>query len=104
MSPAAQVFSTPVIGVVCFAVILANWFGGVRYFGGVPGGLVAIALGTLIAWASTALGLGYGDLSVGKLVASFANFGFSIPLPAFHYTFDGFRFLGIILVTAIPFG
>src|SRR5579862_7340305 len=43
MSPAAQVFSTPVIGVVCFAVILANWFGGVKYFGGVPGGLVAIS-------------------------------------------------------------
>ncbi len=63
MSPAAQVFSTPVIGVVCFAVILANWFGGVKYFGGVPGGLVAIAVGTLIAWVSTALGLGYGDLS-----------------------------------------
>src|SRR5208337_1675142 len=33
MSPAAQVFTTPVIGVVCFAVILANWFGGVKYFG-----------------------------------------------------------------------
>ena len=32
---------TPVIGLVCFAVILADWFGGVRYFGGVPGGLVA---------------------------------------------------------------
>ena len=28
MSPAAQVFSTPVIGVVCFALILADWFGG----------------------------------------------------------------------------
>jgi AGZA family xanthine/uracil permease-like MFS transporter len=61
----AGVFNTPVIGVVCFAVILANWFGGVRYFGGVPGGLVAIAPGTVIAWASTALGLGYGDLSLG---------------------------------------
>src|SRR6202162_619111 len=57
MSPAAQVFTTPIIGVVCFAVILANWFGGVKYFGGVPGGLVAIAVGTVIAWASTALGL-----------------------------------------------
>jgi AGZA family xanthine/uracil permease-like MFS transporter len=49
MSPAAQVFSTPVIGVACFAIILANWFGGVRYPGGVPGGLVAIAAGTVIA-------------------------------------------------------
>jgi AGZA family xanthine/uracil permease-like MFS transporter len=104
MSPAAQVFTTPVIGVVCFAVILANWFGGVKYFGGVPGGLVAIAVGTVIAWGSTTLGLGYGDLSLAKLGGSVANFGFSVPLPAFHYTFDGFKYLGVILVTAIPFG
>ena len=104
MSPAAQVFTTPVIGVVCFAVILANWFGGVKYFGGVPGGLVAIAVGTVIAWVSTALGLGYGDLSLAKLGASVSNFGFSVPIPAFNYTFDGFKYLGVILVTAIPFG
>jgi AGZA family xanthine/uracil permease-like MFS transporter len=104
MSPAAQVFTTPVIGVVCFAVILANWFGGVRYFGGVPGGLVAIAVGTVIAWVSTALGLNFGGLSLGKLAASVSNFGFSVPFPAFNYTFDGFKYLGIILVTAIPFG
>ncbi len=104
MSPAAQVFTTPVIGVVCCGVIPANWFGGVRYFGGVPGGLVAIAVGTIIAWGSTALGLGYGDLSIAKLGASVSNFGFSIPMPAFHYTFDGFKYLGVILVTAIPFG
>ena len=104
MSPAAQVFSTPVIGVVCFAVILANWFGGVRYFGGVPGGLVAIAFGTVIAWGSTMLGLNYGDLSLAKLGASVSNFGFSVPIPAVGYTFAGFKFLGVILVTAIPFG
>jgi adenine/guanine/hypoxanthine permease len=104
MSPAAQVFSTPVIGIVCFAVILASWFGGVRYFGGVPGGLVAIAVGTAIAWASTILGLGYGDLSLVKLGGAFANFGFSFPLPSVDHTFAGFRFLGVILVTAIPFG
>ena len=47
-------FMTPVIGVVCFAIILVSWFGGVRYFGGVPGGLVAIAVGTVIAWGSNA--------------------------------------------------
>jgi AGZA family xanthine/uracil permease-like MFS transporter len=104
MRPAALVFTTPVIGVVCFAVILANWFGRVRYFGGVPGGLVAIAVGTLIAWISTALGLGYGDMSLGNLGSSVANFGFSLPLPAFAYTFGGFKYLGVILITAIPFG
>ena len=37
---------TPVIGVVCFAIILASWFGGVRYCRGIPAGLVAIAVGT----------------------------------------------------------
>ena len=42
MRPGAQMFMTPVIGLVCFAVILADWFGGVKYFKGVPGGLVAI--------------------------------------------------------------
>ena len=104
MSPAAQVFSTPVIGVVCFAVILASWFGGVKYFGGVPGGLVAIAVGTLIAWGSNLFGLGYGDLNLAKLGGSFANFGFSFPLPAFDHTFGGFKYIGVILVTAIPFG
>src|SRR3982750_2655177 len=46
MRPALDMFMTPVIGVVCFAVILASWFGGVRYFKGVPAGLVAIAVGT----------------------------------------------------------
>src|SRR5271167_4335556 len=90
MTPAAQVFTTPVIGVVCFAVILASWFGGVRYYGGVPGGLVAIAVGTLIAWGSNLFGLGYGDLNLAKLGGSVSNFGFSVPIPAFNYTFDGF--------------
>ena len=104
MSPAAQVFTTPVIGVVCFAVILANWFGGVKYFGGVPGGLVAIAVGTVIAWVSNVFGLGYGDLSLAKPGRSVSNFGFSFPIPAFVHTFGGFKYLGVILVTAIPFG
>ena len=79
MSPAAQIFSTPVIGVVCFAIILASWFGNVRYFGGVPGGLVAIFAGTAIAWIATGLGLGIGGMTAAKLAGSFATFGFSGP-------------------------
>ena len=33
-----------------------------------------------------------------------SNFGFSVPLPAVGHVFSGFEFLGVILVTAIPFG
>ncbi len=104
MSPASQMMTTPVIGFVCFALILANWFGGVRYFKGIPGGLVAIGVGTIIAWGSNALGLGYGALTSAALWKSVASFGFEYPLPAIGPVFAGFKYLGVILVTAIPFG
>lgn len=104
MRPALEMFMTPVIGFVCFAIILLSWFGGVRYFKGIPAGLVAIAVGTLIAWGSTALGLNYGGLTLEKLTGSLTSFGFSVPIPAVGHVFSGFEFIGIILVTAIPFG
>lgn len=104
LRPALEMFMTPVIGVTCFVIILLSWFGGVRYFRGIPAGLVAIAVGTLIAWISTAAGLNYGGMSVEKLGAAFSNFGFSIPLPAVGHVFSGFEYIGVILVTAIPFG
>src|SRR5262245_19526473 len=53
MRAALEMYMTPVIGVVCFAIIIASWFGGVRYYKGIPAGLVAIAAGMLIAWGST---------------------------------------------------
>jgi adenine/guanine/hypoxanthine permease len=104
MRPAMEIYLTPAIGLVCFAIILASWFGGVRYPRGVPAGLVAIAVGMAIAWTAALLGLDAGGMGIGKLVDSFANFGFSVPLPAVDHVFSGFEFLGIILVTAIPFG
>src|SRR4249920_3139574 len=63
MRPALEMFMTPVIGLICFTIILASWFGGVRYFKGIPAGLVAIAAGSLIAWGSTALGYNFGGMS-----------------------------------------
>ena len=104
MRPALEMYMTPVIGIVCCAVILVSWFGGFRYPKGIPAGLVAIAVGILIAWGSTLLGVGYGGMSVANFVGAFANFGFSVPTPAVGIVFSGFEFLGVILVTAIPFG
>jgi AGZA family xanthine/uracil permease-like MFS transporter len=104
MRPAMEMFMTPQIGLICFAVIMASWFGGVRFPGGAPAGLVAIAVGALIAWGSTLFGFSIGGMSLDKLAGSFASFGFSLPIPAVGHVFSGFEFLGVILVTAIPFG
>jgi AGZA family xanthine/uracil permease-like MFS transporter len=104
MRPALEMYMTPQIGLVCFAIILVSWFGGVKYPRGIPAGLVAIAVGMVIAWGSNLFGLGLGGLSVKGVGDAFASFGFSVPLPAFGEVFSGFEFLGIILVTAIPFG
>jgi AGZA family xanthine/uracil permease-like MFS transporter len=104
MRPGAQMVMTPVIGLVCFAVIMVDWFGGVRYFKGLPGGLVAIIVGAVIAWGSTLLGFNYGGLTADGLKAAVSSFGFSYPMPAVGHVFGGFQFIGVILVTAIPFG
>ncbi len=104
MRPAEEMFMTPVIGIVCFAIILASWFGGVRYWRGIPAGLIAIAVGTAIAWTSTVFGVPMGGMSFGNITQAFSQFGFSVPLPAFNHVFGGFEYLAVILVTAIPFG
>src|SRR5271166_3843919 len=104
MRPALDMFMTPVIGLTCFAIIMVSWFGGVKYPKGIPAGLVAIIVGMAIAWGSNLFGLNYGGLSVEGLSKAVAGFGFAVPLPAFDMVFSGFEFLGVILVTAIPFG
>jgi AGZA family xanthine/uracil permease-like MFS transporter len=104
MRPALELYMTPQIGLICFAIILVSWFGGVKYLKGIPAGLVAIAAGMIIAWGSTLFGLDLGGLSIKGVGDAFASFGFSVPLPAIGQVFSGFEFLGIILVTAIPFG
>jgi adenine/guanine/hypoxanthine permease len=62
MRPALEMYMTPQIGLICFAIILVSWFGGFKYPMGVPAGLVAIAAGMLIAWGSTLFGFGLGAI------------------------------------------
>src|SRR5438445_721129 len=104
MRPALEMFMTPVIGIVCFAIIMVSWFGGFKYPKGIPAGLVAMSVRMIIAWGSNMFGLRYGGLSLEGLRGAFTNFGFSVPIPAVNHVFSGFESLGVILVTAIPFG
>jgi AGZA family xanthine/uracil permease-like MFS transporter len=46
-----RTFAFPIIGLVTFGIILLTYFGNVRFKGGLPGGFVAVAVGTGLAWA-----------------------------------------------------
>jgi adenine/guanine/hypoxanthine permease len=104
MKPAFDMYLTPVIGLTCFAIIMLSWFGNVKYPYGIPAGLVAIVVGSIIAWGSNLFGLHYGGMSGSALWTSLHSIHIAFPIPAGLHTFGGFEFIGAILVTAIPFG
>jgi adenine/guanine/hypoxanthine permease len=104
LRPAMEIFETPIIGLVSLIIILGAWYGGVKFPGKLPGGLVAIGVGTILAWASYAFDWGFGGMNPAAVQDSLGNIGFSVPLPAFDHVFSGFEFLAFIVVTAIPFG
>ena len=47
-----RTYAHPLVGFTTLSVILLTYFGRVRFRGGLPGGLVAVVLGTLVAWAT----------------------------------------------------
>src|SRR3954453_20392735 len=47
-----RTFAHPVIGLTTLAIVMLTYFGRVRFKGDIPGGVVAVGLGTLVAWLS----------------------------------------------------
>jgi len=47
-----RTFANPIVGLVTLGVVMLTYFGRVRFKGRLPGGLVAVALGTLLAWVT----------------------------------------------------
>ncbi|HVO31713.1 MAG TPA: NCS2 family permease, partial [bacterium] len=45
-----RTFARPIVGLTTFGVVMLTYFGRVRFKGRLPGGMVAVALGTLLAW------------------------------------------------------
>ncbi|PRP98080.1 hypothetical protein ENSA5_30650 [Enhygromyxa salina] len=46
-----RTFAHPIVGLSTLAVVLLVYFGRVKFKGGLPGGFVAVAVGTALAWA-----------------------------------------------------
>jgi AGZA family xanthine/uracil permease-like MFS transporter len=67
-----RTFEHPLVGLATLGVVMLTYFGRVRFRGRLPGGLVAVALGTLLAWVT-------GLAPVGARPAAA---GLSLPVPA----------------------
>jgi adenine/guanine/hypoxanthine permease len=102
MRPAFQMWETPWIGMVCFAIVLIAWTANLRMPGGMPGGLVAVVLGSLIGWAAAMLG--WSDYVKPAAVGeSLAQVGLRLPLLSTD-VWAGLAKIAPLLVTAIPLG
>jgi AGZA family xanthine/uracil permease-like MFS transporter len=91
-----QTYARPIVGLTTLGIILVTYFGRVRFRGGLPGGLVAVAVGTLLAWLTGIAGEGKPPLEV----------RFLPPIPVFAdlaTAFGGGHFLAYLSVI-IPMG
>ena len=76
-----RTFARPVVGLATLAVVLVTYFGRVRFRGGLPGGLVAVLLGTGLAWLT-------GLAPVGPLPH---GAGLHLPVPVLGELLEGLR-------------
>ncbi|MEX2183720.1 MAG: regulator [Chloroflexota bacterium] len=102
MRPVFQMFEVPWIALPVFAIILLSWTAGVRMPGGVPGGLLAVIVGTAIGWIAYISGAWTG-MDPAAVSASFEQFGVRLPVPGTE-VLSGLSEILPLLVTAIPLG
>jgi AGZA family xanthine/uracil permease-like MFS transporter len=91
-----RTFARPAVGLLTLGIVMLTYFGRVRFKGRVPGGLVAVGLGTLIAWA-------IGIAPVGALPAS-ASFAPPVPVPGALFRAFASGHLLTYLSVIIPMG
>ena len=92
-----RAFSRPVVGFATLGIVLLTYFGQVRFRGRLPGGLVAVVLGTFLAWAT-------GIAPLGAAPATAATWSPPVPvLGALWEALSGGH-LGTYLSVILPMG
>src|SRR6266852_6014874 len=102
MRPAFQMWELPWIAFVSFGIVLISWTANVRLPGGLPSGLAAVLVGTVIAWIAAALG--WSDYMKGaEVVQALGQFGLHLPRPSLE-VLSALGSVAPLLVTAVPLG
>ena len=103
MRPAFQMWEVPWIGLVCFAIVLIAWTANVRLPGGLPGGLVAVIVGSVDRLGRVARSAGATTCRPAAVGKSFEQFGLHLPMFSAD-VWTGLAQVAPLLVTAIPLG
>src|SRR5947208_8840872 len=102
MSAAFEMWNAAWIALATFAIVLLSWTAGVRLPFGIPGGLAAIIVRTVIGWVSYFV-FGWHGLDPKAVGDSFAQFGIHLPKPGTE-VLSGLTDVAPLLATAIPLG
>ena len=76
-----RTYASPIVGLATLGIILLTYFGRVRFRGGLPGGLVAVAIGIILSWST-----GLAD----PTPPSLHNVGLHLPIPVLGDLLAGF--------------
>jgi AGZA family xanthine/uracil permease-like MFS transporter len=102
MRPAFQGWEDPWLFLMAFAIVLVSWLAGVRLPFGLPGGLAAVVVGTVLAWLARWFHLDM-LMDPAAVKAAIGQFGLHLPYPTGDFL-KGMGSIGPLLVTAVPLG
>jgi AGZA family xanthine/uracil permease-like MFS transporter len=91
-----RTFARPLVGLTTLAIVLLTYFGRVRFRGGLPGGLVAVVVGAVLAKAT----------GITPLAPASGSVALHLPIPVLGDLVDalGSRFLLDYLSVILPMG
>jgi AGZA family xanthine/uracil permease-like MFS transporter len=95
MKPTLQVFARPQIGFAPLAIILLGFLAKAKMPGKLPIGLMAIIVGTIIAWVG-------GYMEPRAITAALSHVGFYYPKLSIGAIFEGIKDVGPYLAIIIP--
>lgn len=102
MNPVGQMWEAPWIAFVTFGFILVGWLGSRKMPFNAPVGLLAVIVGTAIAWIAVLAGWS-GILEPSAVADSISNIALHLPFPSGDMV-TGLRDIAPLLASAIPLG
>lgn len=99
-----RAYAHPIVGLTTLAIILVAYYGKVQFIGRLPGGLVSVIVGTILAWGVSWVGWPAELIDFSAYEAASQTVGFYLPIPVISDFISGFQFIWPYLGVIIPMG